>query len=276
MLTLTQNDFRLDIAPERGGGITRFAIGEIPLFADARADNDTPLGLSSFVLVPFSNRIKNGRFTVGDQAIALPPNMPEAASDHPIHGFGWLENWDVMSRNKNTALLRYRHKADAWPWSFVAQQKLILSNSGLRHELSLTNTSAMPMPAGLGLHPYFPHKHARMTAQFSGFWHTRADGIPTTWERLEKTPDLLAGAIWDTIFTGRIGAIRIDWPTHSIEINPDADLNETVIYTPQGANFFCVEPVSHITDAINRGGMRMLKPGEICTTGVTFTVSLPQ
>ena len=43
-------------------------------------------------------------------------------------------------------------------------------------------------------------------------------------------------------------------------------LGQTVVYVPQVGDYFCVEPVSHMTDALNRleenAGMRRLEPGE--------------
>ena len=271
MLTLAHGDLRLDIAPERGGGIARFAWGDVPLFMDARLGDDTPLGLSSFALVPFSNRIENGSFAVGDRTVVLSPNLPQASRAHVIHGLGWLERWDVVEDSGNAARLRYVHAADAWPWRFTSEQIFTLSGSGLRHTVALTNDSGDPMPAGLGLHPYFPRPDAHMAASFGGVWQTRADGIPTEWQKLGTTPDLLGGD-WDTVFTGREGDIVLTWPTHRLRISPDADLPHTVVFTPPGADFFCVEPVSHATDAINRGGMRMLQPGETWQAGVDFGV----
>ena len=271
MLTLHHAGFRLDIDPARGGGITRFARGDLCVFLPARPADDTPLGLSSFALVPFSNRIENGRFSVGAHDVAMQPNLPQASPDHIIHGFGWLANWDIVTQAASSARLRYVHAADAWPWNFTAEQIMTLTDTGLRHDLMLTNDSDTPMPAGLGLHPYFPKAGALLSAQFGGVWHTRADGIPTRMETFRSQPDLL-GESWDTVFTERRGDIDIAWPTHTLRISPDHDLTETVIYTPQAQDFFCIEPVSHMTDAINRNGMRMLDPGETWETGVSFTV----
>jgi aldose 1-epimerase len=51
-----------------------------------------------------------------------------------------------------------------------------------------------------------------------------------------------------------------------------------VVYTPPGEAFFCVEPVSHITDAFNLAaagrtdtGMLSLLPGESVRATLTLT-----
>jgi aldose 1-epimerase len=52
-----------------------------------------------------------------------------------------------------------------------------------------------------------------------------------------------------------------------------------IVYTPAGDDFFCVEPVSHMTDAINRmgsvaeHGLRILMPGEELRGDVTFRIA---
>jgi aldose 1-epimerase len=83
------------------------------------------------------------------------------------------------------------------------------------------------------------------------------------------------------VFTGRSGAIRMRWPTHILTMMPADDLAFTVVYVPPGEDYFCVEPVSHMTDAINRPeersvtGMRWLAPGERWETHIAFTLSAP-
>lgn len=43
------------------------------------------------------------------------------------------------------------------------------------------------------------------------------------------------------------------------------------LFRPPGADFFCAEPVSHLPDAINRGGMDILAPGETRTLAMTLS-----
>jgi aldose 1-epimerase len=55
-------------------------------------------------------------------------------------------------------------------------------------------------------------------------------------------------------------------------------LDYLVIFTPPGRRFFCAEPVSHVTDAVNLAaaghpdtGLRILQPGETLTSAITLT-----
>ncbi|MEL7218992.1 MAG: hypothetical protein AAGK01_11250, partial [Pseudomonadota bacterium] len=61
-------------------------------------------------------------------------------------------------------------------------------------------------------------------------------------------------------------------------IETSKDLAFTHVYSPPGEEFFCVEPVSHIPDAVNSAlsndetGLRILKPGEEFEVSCTYSV----
>jgi aldose 1-epimerase len=69
--------------------------------------------------------------------------------------------------------------------------------------------------------------------------------------------------------------LEIDWPARGLglTITPSQELTTTVVFTPERQDYFCVEPVSHATDAINRAPETMLwlEPGE--TAEVSMTIS---
>jgi aldose 1-epimerase len=79
----------------------------------------------------------------------------------------------------------------------------------------------------------------------------------------------------DNCFTGWNGVAAIP----GLRIEADAVFRELQVFTPAGANFFCVEPVSHVPDAINRAeltveqSMAVLAPGQSMRGGVTFAVT---
>jgi aldose 1-epimerase len=77
----------------------------------------------------------------------------------------------------------------------------------------------------------------------------------------------------DNIFTGWDGKAVIAWPERRAQLVVDAEqpiLSFLTLYTPPGADFFCVEPVSHCADAVNLArsgiadtGIRVLAPGAL-------------
>lgn len=56
-------------------------------------------------------------------------------------------------------------------------------------------------------------------------------------------------------------------------MEPSLDLQTAIVYCPRGENFFCVEPVSHIPNAINSSGMKLLDAGQAWEVYVKFSVS---
>jgi len=253
-ISLVKGPSEILVSPALGGGIMQF----------------NPLKLASFALIPFSNRIAGGRFSFDGEQIKLPPNFPEADRKNAIHGYGMLARWDIVSRTSHSVILGYDHKPEDWPWHFYAEQELQAQEDGYRHILRLSNRGETAMPAGMGLHPYFPRAGARFDNIFDGYWHVDDNGLPTTWQKQPLSDNLLSDKTIDTLFTGRSGPVTLRWPAHRLTIIPSGNLPHTHIYTPHGTDYFCVEPVSHMTDAINREGLHIIQPGEIWQCHVDF------
>lgn len=271
-MRLSCGQTEVELALERGGGLSRFVWRGRDVFRPARPGS--PFELACFPLVPFSNRIANGRFAWGGHEYSVAPNIPGGGHPHPLHGFGWLSRWTLVDATSHRATLAHEHAAADWPGAYAAEQTLTLTDTGYTHRLSIANVGDAPLPAGLGLHPYLPRRDARLSARFSDRWITTPDGLPLDVVPLADEPDWFGDPPIDTVFSGRSGTIVVDWPGMRLTVLPGAALGHTVIFAPAGADFFCVEPVSHRTDAINGAPaeMRTLAPGERWSVEVRFTV----
>ncbi|NJS14363.1 MAG: aldose 1-epimerase [Sphingopyxis sp.] len=279
LLRLAARDIELLLTPERGGGVAAFRWRGIDVMRPA-LPGDSPLGLASFPLVPFSNRIAQGRFTADERQLALTPNLPGIDQPHAIHGFGWQSPWSVTERSPTQVRLVHHYEGAEWPWPYRAEQHFRLEDGGFWHGLSLRNDGGTPMPAGLGLHPYFPRAGRTLDLKIDGRWDVDDTCLPTGWTALAQQPDWLGSGPMDHVFTGRSGPISLRWPGRRLIIRPADDLRFSVVYAPVGADYFCVEPVSHLTDAVNRPedaavtGLRWLDPGATWSTSVRFAMSL--
>lgn len=257
MLILREGDYRLDLAPEMGGCVTGFSWSGQSLFRPACGPSI--LDASSFPLVPFSNRIAWGRFSHAGREISLRPNFPGSDHPHPLHGFGWLVPWDVAEVSNNHALLDHHHPGRQWPWPYRAEQRFSLSEDGLVMGLSVTNLGEAAMPAGLGFHPYFPRDPDTIyCGRHRGEWETDEEGLPLQLHREAGPKDWWAGQpvasrLVDTVYEDRDGPLTIQWPSrgYRVKIAPSDNITRTVVYTPAGQDFFCVEPVTHATNAHN-------------------------
>ncbi len=283
LIEISHGQFSAGIDPAVGGGLAYWR-GSRDFVRPAAPGEDDPLQFGCFPLVPYSNRIRDGRFEFDGQVIQLPLNF----GDHPhsIHGHGWQNAWDLVSRKDAEATLQYRHGGGAWPFPYLAEQIFRLDQDGLSIEMRLTNLGAGPMPCGLGWHPYFPAtSETFIEAQIDGVWLTDDEVMPTVWSRPPPAWDLRQGPPvgdmgCDNLFTGWDGAARITWPEWGLglTIRASGNLGYLVIYAPRGEDFFCVEPVSHCTDAFNsgedRGGV-VLPPGGEFTASVHFQPHMP-
>lgn len=294
VITLRAGGAEVGVAPALGGSITRYRSTAGTLAHDWLRDTraaDLASGaadrLACFPLVPFSNRIRDGRFAFGAHSIRLPLNCPP--EPHAQHGQGWQARWTVVDSTADRLAIEYVHPAGAWPFPYRALQDIALSVDALEVTLRVENRGRESMPAGFGLHPYFPRTaQCRISADVGAMWATDAEVMPTTLTvadpRLSTSEGLpIAGAVLDNGFTGWGRTATIAWPESGARLVLEADppLDFLVVYTPAGENYFCVEPVSHCTDAFNlaaqgRGdtGMLTLDPGESLSATVRFRPSL--
>jgi aldose 1-epimerase len=234
-----------------------------------------PEQMACFPLVPYGNRIREGRFLFCGREVLEPPPAPEAR--HAIHGHGWRRDWLVRECAEDRLVLEYQHEAAAWPWAYRARQTFVLTPESLVLGLEVENLSEDLMPAGLGFHPCFPRRlTALLSAETSGVWLTDAERLPTEkaavppgWDLAEGRP--LADLTPDHVFTGWKGRAVIDWPEQGARLALEACqplLSFLAIHTPPQEDSFSLEPVSHCADAINLAregvpdtGLRVLAPG---------------
>jgi aldose 1-epimerase len=291
IITLRAGKASVQLAPAAGGAITRYwHERDGATWEWLRPPPPRPGifgGAAAFALVPYSNRIRDGRFSFRGRPVALPLNFP--AERHSIHGHGWQGTWRPLEVTATEARLEYEHPADAWPWTYRARQQLTLTPEGLSVALALTNESAVLMPAGLGWHPYFARtSRATITADVRAMWLTDDEMMPTA---LASSPaaDLARGIEVETVAldnccVGWNGRARLDWPVDGARLTMTAKppLDCLVVFTPPHRQFFCVEPVSHVTDAFNLAGagrsdtgMRVLEPGETLRATVALAMEIP-
>ena len=218
-----------------------------------------------YPLVPYSNRIGYARFRWKGHDFTTRPNFGE--SPHSIHGVGWMRPWERVSSSAVEVVLRYRHAADAdWPFAFEASQYFTLTPQSLHVEMVVTNLAEVAQPVGLGWHPYFPKRaRSRLHIELAERWDGDATGLPV---RKVAQPGIDAGVAhlaFDNCFDGWHGAARIRDERFSLQLS--SSLDRLVVYTPPEKDYFCVEPVSHVSNAIHMAdplahGLRSLAPGE--------------
>jgi aldose 1-epimerase len=281
---IERGDWSLSLRPDLGASITSLTWRGHDVLRPGSDDLDNPLAASSFPLAPYANRIDGGAFAFEGRAVRLPATPSFAP--HALHGVGWRAPWNVLRVQDGTVDLVLADEASPeWPWAWRASHRLTLSEDGLEMSLSLTNGDRTPMPAGLGLHPYFAVEAAtRLRLTAPKLWLTDVREIP---ERLADADELIdwsdgpvvaeapfvdhAYADWD----GRAALLHDGW---RVDMTASPKARWAQVYAPRGEGFVCVEPVTHRPDAHNApagedGGLTVLQPGGSLSMTARITAS---
>jgi aldose 1-epimerase len=276
------------LCPLNGGAIARLDFEGVAVLRPA-SDEDIAARqirkMSCFPLAPFSNRIGHGRFDWLGESYDITPD--DRGAPHALHGFAWRSAWRVASHTPDSACLTLNHAADPrWPFDCRVTQTFLADPGGFHVTLTLENRDRQPIPAGLGWHPYFPFDEtSRLRANVDRVERQRedklaeaVDAVPEHWRFGEEKQ--IAPLHVDHCFHGWDGVADITLDGRTVRLSASADLDSLIVFRPPGESFFCVEPVSHGVDAINRDlsgrrPMRTLAPGEEWQVAMTFSVAQP-
>lgn len=278
LLPLRTARLGLDLAPAAGGAIARFTVDGVdilrPMGAADIASGKGNNG-SSYPLVPFAGRIRDGRLDFRGERIRLAPNWPGAP--HPLHGDGWSNAWQVAQHDRTSAALSYLHERagdrGGWPFRYRAGQHFELEDDRLTIRMTLENLEDRPVPGGFGLHPFFVRDaDSELVCRTRTVWLMDADVMPT--ERVAVPPawDFSAGrkvndVPLNTAFEGWDGRATLVWPRRRLRIEMTAGtaFGTLVLFMPAGEDFFCVEPWSHGLGQVDRTalGPRATLEGEV-------------
>lgn len=270
-LRLVHGPFECLVTPGLGGSVLALRHAGVDVLRRVPDDIATARQAASYPLVPFSNRIGQGRLQWGGRTWSLEGR--NGAEPHPIHGVGWQDPWQVVAvaQDASEAQLRLHHPGDArWPFAFDATQRFVLDGTGLTLELSLTNRADEPAPAGLGWHPFFTKRPgARIDVRTATRWEMGDDALPT-----RRVPHEGLATACDTLevdhcFGGwdRVASLRDD----VFAITVTSTLDQVVVFTRPGRGDLAIEPVSHANNAFgdpaiaalgHEAGMRELAPGD--------------
>lgn len=280
-LTLTAGALRLALRPDLGGAIAGLwfsdAHGELPVMRSSEpAELAAARAAASYPLVPYSNRVGHRRFKWHGHDFSTAPNFDD--NPHSVHGVGWMRPWQVVSASGADAELRYVHTPDAhWPFAFESRQRFELTGNTLTLHLAVTNTDTRPQPVGLGWHPYFPKRtRSHLHAQVSGRWEPDASGLAERRVPQAGIVGEVAQLAYDHCFDGWQGVAQLRDERLLLELA--SSFSRLVVYTPAEKPYWCVEPVSHVSNAIQMAdpaahGLVDLAPGATHEGWMTLKVA---
>ena len=276
LVRLMSGPLEVVLAPALGGSILSFdywfGAEKVAVLRGCDGAPSSVLDAASFPLVPYCNRIRDGRFAFRDRNVTLARNL--AGDDSPLHGQGWLGRWGVVASEATEAELLFRHDAGEWPWNYEARQHFALGATGLRLRLSCRNLGSGAMPCGLGQHPYFPCRaETVLDTLVDEVWAVDDKVLPTGREPARGRYDLkqrrACGQSLDNGFGGWSGTARLDTPGIPFATALVSEARYFQLYSPASGGFLVAEPVTHANAALNEPeeaweglGIRILEPGE--------------
>ena len=194
------------VVVEVGGGLRAYAAGGRELLDGYRADEMCSSGRGQ-VLIPWPNRLEDGRYEFDGRSQQLALNEPEHGN--AIHGLMRWANWTVAEREAHRAVLAHvLHPQPGYPFSLGLSVEYALTDDGLRVRTTATNLGTEPCPFGSGAHPYLTLGTATIDGlilRAPGRTVLRSDerGLPIGTQAVAHTE-------YDFQTPRRIGATRLD------------------------------------------------------------------
>lgn len=141
------------VATEVGAALRLLAVGGRAL-VDGSPDEAMATGFRGATLIPWPNRIADGRYVFAGAAHQLP--IDRVKEHTAIHGLVARQAWRVLRKERSAVTLALDlEPRPGYPFSLACLVEYALDEMGLRVTTRMTNTGAGPLPVGGGHHPYF-------------------------------------------------------------------------------------------------------------------------
>jgi aldose 1-epimerase len=150
-LEITYGDYRA-VVTESGAALRSLSHAGRDLVDGFGAD-EMSSGCRGQLLMPWPNRIRDGRYTWDGTEQQLP--LTEPSQSNASHGLVRWVAWTVASHSSSAASLTYRLMAQSgYPWTLDLSVTYALGDDGLHVTQGAVNRSASAAPYAQGAHPY--------------------------------------------------------------------------------------------------------------------------
>jgi aldose 1-epimerase len=275
--TVADGEYRAEVS-EIGAALAGLWRSDVPVTVDCRPDQLPPKS-AGCVLVPWPNRIRDGRYSFDGVDYQLP--LTEPAALNASHGLVKWARWQCLEQSPASVLMG----CDVVPqtgYPFEIRLRLrysVAAGAGLSVRLTATNVGAVAAPFGAGFHPYLdlaehPLDDAELLIPAETVLRTDSQQIP-----VDRLP--VAGTVFDLRRLRPIGDLRLDsgfadltgsvavlrTERRQLELHWDQAFGYLQVFTPPaitpGRNAVAIEPMSCPANAFNSGAdLVRLAPGQ--------------
>jgi aldose 1-epimerase len=264
---------------EVGAGLRRYVAAGRDVLDGYPEDRMASSGRGQ-LLLPWPNRIADGRYRFGGREHQLPLDEPERRN--AIHGLVRWAAWTVREQAPDRAAFALRlHPRPGYPFTVDLGAEYSLAGDGLTVRLSATNAGSEPCPFGAGAHPYLAPAGERIDGTallVPAAMRLRTDerGIPVGSEPVDgtefdfRTARAVGGTVLNTAYTDLArdadGRARVRFGDVALWV--DEGFPYLMLFTgdplPDVARrSLAVEPMTCAPNAFQSGdGLLTLEPGD--------------
>lgn len=243
------------------------------------------------LLYPWANRLSRRSYEAEGERVNLRGvSLHTDDNGLPIHGLLLArQEWDVTRLGATGRSARVAARFDfgahddllaAFPFPHELTVDVTLTSTALRIVTSVRPTGPQRVPLAFGWHPYLRlpgMPRDRWELHLPARAHARLDkrGIPTGRARpVEAETAPLAGRSLDELYAlGTDRVLSLSTPDRRLTLTYDDGYPYAQVYSPEGASFCAIEPMTAPTNALVTGDYPTVLPGATFSAGVTIAVS---
>lgn len=258
----------VEVLPGVGARLHRiraFGVDVLRTPPDPRTHLGDPWFWGSYPLAPWCNRLPTGPIEVAGRVVNLPANFPDGTA---IHGQVAAAPW----RQEAEGAFAIEAGGDGWPWRYAVRQTLEVEGSTIGLTLTVHNLADDPMPAGLGIHPWFRNPvdvAIRASAVHPSNLDPSPEPVPLSGDLDRREPGPLAEGVDATWTNLEDPPIRLAWPGDGVEaiVTTSRSARYVVAARLAGIDATAVEPETHAPAGLRRllrgepGGLELVAPG---------------
>ena len=137
---------------EVGGGLRTYTVGGDPVL-DGYGAGEMASGGRGQLLIPWPNRIRDGKYRFGDADLQLA--LTEPSRHNASHGLVRWANWTAIAHEADRVVMALTlHPQPGYPFTLGLSVEYRLGAGGLSVATTATNLGDRPCPYGAGAHPY--------------------------------------------------------------------------------------------------------------------------
>jgi aldose 1-epimerase len=265
---------------EVGGGLRSYSYDAIDVTAPYAEDETPPRG-DGGVLVPWPNRLRDGRYTFDGHPQQLA--ITEVPKHNAIHGLARWARWQARDHEESSVTMAIDLVPQTgWPFEVRVEVTYALRpQAGLSVTIRAINNGATPAPFGAGFHPYLSthgHRLDDVTLRVPARQHLLVDDaqVPVGARSVGRGPhDLRRGrrlrglrlddGFADLVTEGGRGRAEVRTAAGSAEVWFDEAFRYLQVFTVDdlhgGQSAVAIEPMTCPADAFNTGeGLIVLAP----------------